>query len=262
MFFHVYLTDGFVYWTKLLLQSFKRYHGIEIPFVLSTRNLSKKQINELKKIYKNVYIHNQELNFNDMSRRTGKTIKELKQYKYNVEYLNSKTKGFTLWKQLISVEDRYRNSIIEAMNLYKDQDYMIHIDSDMFIRSDLTDLFTLVRNNDVTINFRLKEKLHRKVFGNLIGFALNDKTQLFMEVWKRHIDKLDIKDKPKNYGQTSFYYTYKELEHSGIKWGNIPTYYVGRKNEKKSLIWSGNSNGSMGKKLNYKMCMEDFNEKK
>ena len=152
----------------------------------------------------------------------------------------SHRKGNVVWKQYISVEDRYRNSIVEAMKYSQGEEFMMHIDSDSYIRKSLDPLFNLIMKNDVTLIFRLdRPKLNRKIFGTLSGYKLGTKADLFMKTWIKHIDAIPLRKKPIGYGQTSCYLAYENLENS-LKWGRIPKFWVKSDLNKRSLIWSGN----------------------
>jgi hypothetical protein len=241
MLIHTYFTDGFINFGKVFIESFKSFHGEEMPMVVTTRNLSPIQIAEIKGMYKNLIVLNEEIDMKTISGRTKRDIKTLKRYKYEIEYEHINGRGNVVWKQYISVEDRYRNSIVEAMKYSQGEKYMMHIDSDSYVRKSLTPMFNLIMKNDITLIFRLdRPKPNRKIFGSLSGYKLGRKADLFMKTWIKHIDAIPLRKKPIGYGQTSCYLAYKDLENSNIKWGVIPKVWVKSDLNKKSLIWSGN----------------------
>ena len=257
MIIHSYLTDGLFGWAKIFVESFKFYHGIEHKIFLSTRDLNEKQEDELNSLYSNLHIKNKPLNLKQIADRARMPIEKIKQLKDHIEH-NAVTKNTFIWKQAISVEDRYRTSILEAMKEHPNEDYLIHFDIDMYFRVHLKQLFDIVRENDISIKFRLKSKINRKVMGGLIGFKLNKKTRKFMDRWIYHIDALPLYKKPIGYGQTSFYLAYCDLKYD-LKWGHVPSKFISPRFEDTDVIWSGNS--KRGKVQNLKICYKDFKEK-
>jgi len=261
MLIHSYFTDGLFEYACLLIESFKYHNGEDMKFVLTTRDLNEEQIEYLNKIYKNIDVINNPLDYERVSRMTGMSKEDIIMCKNQVEKRATRSGNAEFmarmikWKQFASIEDRYRDSIIEVMQKYKDEDFLMHLDADMYIRKPLDDLFNLIRNNDFTITFRLKEKPHRRVFGCLLGVGINDRGTTFMKAWRKRIDNVHFKKKPKGYGQTSCYLAFMDLKDSGLKWGNIPEEYIGKRNEKNAPVWSGNL-GS--KKNNMESGWNDF----
>jgi hypothetical protein len=242
MVIHSYLTDGFFSFGKSLLLSFKRHHGEEIPFLLSTRNLSKAQIDELHRCYKRLFIFNAEIDMVWLSKETGIDIKTLLKYKWQVENIYVKPES-TIWKQFISVEDRYKNAVYEAYNMAPN--FLIHMDVDSLINRPLDPLFDIVKDHDVSAIFRLGHHLDRmKVFGCLMGFRVGQPAYTFLETWRKNIDAISLVRKPRGYGQTSFYHTYQELKGSGISWGRIPRSFVQPGAASNALILQGNNGKS------------------
>ena len=258
MIIHSYLTDGLYGWAEIFVKSFRFYHGDEHKIFLSTRDLTLEQIDRLLSLYPNLHISNKSLNLRNIARRAKVSVEKIKELKKYIEN-NAVTKNTFIWKQAISVEDRYRNSIIEAMRAYPDEDFLIHFDIDMYFRIQLDQLFEIVRSNDISIKFRLKSKMSRKVMGGLIGFKLNNKTKKFMQRWIYHINALPLYKKPLGYGQASFYLAYCDLKDE-LKWGHVPSKFISPRFAETDVIWSGNS--KRGKVRNLKICYNDFKEKK
>ncbi len=257
---HTYLTDGMFEWGRFLLETFKYYHGESIPFILTTRDLTTRQFITLNTTYKTAIVLNKSLDIDDMSIRTNVSKEKLLKYKKEIETDHIKDKGTTLWKQLISVEDRYRNSILEAMDVSElGYRYMLHMDVDMYIRGNLRELFRLIAQHDISIRFRHKSKPNRKVQGGIIGFRLGDKAQEFMRKWIHYIDLINIKDKPAGYGQTSFYLAYKDLK-DRYSWGDVPLKFISPHLRPDDVIWSANS--TKGKDKNLEIFKKDFEELK
>lgn len=262
MLIHTYFTDGFFGFGKVFIESFKKFHGDQMPMVVTTRNLTESQIKEIKSMYKNIIVLNKHIEINKISKRTGINIKTLQRYKYEIEFEHiKKNKGNVVWKQYISVEDRYRNSIIEAMKYADNEKFMMHIDADSYIRKSLDPLFELIMKNDITLIFRLERpKLNRKIFGSLSGYRLGEKAIRFMKTWIKYIDAIPLNKKPVGYGQTTCFYAYNDLKDSDIKWGKIPRRWVKSNLNEKSLIWGGNH--SRGKTKTVKIFENDLRNRK
>jgi len=255
---HSYLTDGLYGWAEIFVKSFRFYHGDEHKIFLSTRDLTLEQIDRLLSLYPNLHISNKKLDLNKISERAKLSVKQILKLKKHIEN-NAVTPSTVIWKQAISVEDRYRNSIVEAMKAYPNEDFLIHFDIDMYFRTHLEQLFKIIRNNDISIKFRLKSKMSRKVMGGLIGFKLNKKTMKFMYRWIYHIDALPLYKKPLGYGQASFYLAYSDLKDE-LEWGHVPSKFISPRFADTDVIWSGNS--KRGKVKNLQICYKDFKEAK
>ena len=258
MIIHSYLTDGFYGWAEIFLKSFFYHHGDEHKIFLSTRDLKNKQVNILRSLYPNIQIINKQLDINNISKRAKLPKEKILELKNNIEN-GAVNKNNFIWKQAISVEDRYRNSILEAMRYNPDQDYLVHFDIDMYFRKNLEELFNIVKNNDISIKFRLNSKINRKVMGGLIGFKLSQQTDRFMINWIKYIDRVPLYEKPIGYGQTSFYYSYLDFKNK-LDWGNIPGKFISPRFLDTDVVWSGNT--VAGKTKNLKRCYQDFKEMK
>ena len=254
MIIHSYFTNGFYGWAEIFLKSFRYHHGSEHRIFLSTRDLTSVQVNNLKRLYPNIQIINRQLNLKRIARRANLTVEKLVDLKNHIEHGAVNNKTF-IWKQAISVEDRYKTSILEAMRYNPREKYLIHFDIDIYFRKNLKELFDIVTNNDISIKFRLKSKVNRKVMGGLIGFRQCTKTKKFMRRWIYHIDKIPLYLKPMGYGQTSFYYAYLEFK-DRMKWGDIPGKFISPRFLDNDVIWSGNTKDGKTKNLQY--CLEDF----
>jgi hypothetical protein len=239
---HTYFTDGFYKFGKIFIESFKSFHGEEMPMIATTRNLTDEQIAEVESMYKNVTVLNRKINMKSVSKRAKQNINTLLKYKQQIEYVHIRRRsGNVVWKQYISVEDRYKTSILEAMGYAQGEEYMMHIDADSYIRKSLDPIFDIIKKNDVSLIFRLdRPKKNRKIFGTLSGYKLGGKATRFMNKWVEHIDAVPLHLKPVGYGQTSCYYAYRDLKGSNIRWGTIPKSWVNSSLNKNSLIWSGN----------------------
>ncbi len=238
MLIHSYMTNGFFNFGKALLLSFKHFHGESMPFLFTTRDLSEEQIDELYSLYDNLIVHNDQIDMEALSEKTGIGVKRLRKLKWQVENIYVKRES-TVWKQFISVEDRYRNSLQDAFNICGNA--FIHMDADSLIINPLDSLFRLVEHNDVSLIFRPNHALRFKIFGCLMGFKFGSNAYDFLKVWEKHIDAVPLVKKPRGYGQTSCWKAYCELEDSAIKWGKIPGRFVHPRQNDRALILQGNN---------------------
>jgi|GEM_PF-3324119 len=257
MIVHSYFTDGMYDWAVLFLQSFKRHNGEIHPVVFSSRDISAEQIAALKAIYGNLEVRNRQIDYRALSERTGETIADLRRMKQETEH----GKFALLWKQFISVEDRYRDSIVDVMKDHADggHSHLMHIDIDMYFRDKIDPLRDIIESHDISILFRseAEEKFaqeNRKVLGSLIGFRLGAEVMAFMEAWRRHIDSLPLVEKPVGFGQTSFYRAHLDMK-DRFDWGNIPPEYADPSRRPTAPIWAGNRGA---KDSNLRLCQIDF----
>jgi len=234
MILHTYLTDGFIDWGELFIKSFRFYHGEDIPILLDARDLNDSQIKRLYQAGKNIKVNNKEIPYKELSKRLNLPINKIKKAKQNIE--KGKQKGAVFWKQYISVEDRYRNTIPEVVkqHLNSSHSHLLHMDIDMYFNKPAYPIFELVEKNDISIRFRPrirnkhaknqhksdKRPPKRCVLGNIIGFKLDPSVLDFFEVWSKHIDKIPLQKKPAGYGQESFWYSFLETKNK-YKWGNL-----------------------------------------
>lgn len=259
MLIHTYFTDGYYQFGKIFIKSFKKLHGETNRLVVTTRDLSEIQITELKTIYSNIIILNKKINMKRISKLAKKDVKTLLKYKRDTE-LGRLSKKNIVWKQYISVEDRYRDSILEAIQYAEGEKFMMHIDADSYIEKNLEPIFDVIMKNDISLLFRLhKAQLNRKIFGCLSGYKLGEKTFEFLECWKKYIDKIPLYNKPVGYGQKTCYLAYKELQRN-IEWGHIPAKWVSKKLKAETLIWVGNQ--GKGKQKTIKIFENELRSKK
>lgn len=262
MIIHSYFTDGLYRWAVLFLKSFRKFHDEDIKIIFTTKDLDFDKRNLLKSLYPSLEIRNQQIDYQDFSVRTKKNIEEIKQMKHDTEHGSFSV----LWKQFISVEDRYRKSIIDVIEDYiqTEHTHMLHLDIDMYFRGNIGELFKIIESNDISIFFRSKtDKKYknecRRVLGSVIGFKLEEKIKGFMDVWFKHIDSIPLIEKPRAFGQTSFYRAFLETQHK-FKFGNIPIKYSDPIQNDDAVIWAGNKGDKdRNLKLFEKHFIENFN---
>jgi hypothetical protein len=257
MVIHTYLTDGFFPWSIIFVKSLIRFHK-DLPIFIDTRNLTQNQCNELLSMSDNIEIENKKIDLEYFKNCTNLNNDQITQYKKEVETDRS-YESSVVWKQFISVEDRYRLSLPAIFNKLKDNDIVIHFDIDMYIRQPLDELFSIAEKNDVCIRFRNEVSKKRfKVLGNIISFKVGKNTRQFINKWCYYIDKVPLIKKPIAYGQKSFYLSYLDFKDI-LSWGGIPEKFSDHKFDKKSIIWTANDK-HLGKTKVLDICWEDFNK--
>jgi len=255
---HTFSTDGFFPWAEIFVLSFRRYHN-DMPIFITTRNLSHDQILKLENLSNDIVVENDKLDVDKFLRETGISKINMSKYKKEVE-TNRSYKRSVIWKQFISVEDRYRRVVPDMISRLDEGDILLHFDVDMYIRGGLNELFSIVEDNDVSIRFRPETKRKRfRVLGNIISFKVSEGTKKFLRCWHKYIDDIPLIKKPANYGQASFYYAYLDMKND-LKWGSIPPKFSDHKLNRGSLIWTGNDK-YIGKTKILSKCYEDYNRK-
>lgn len=247
MFIHTYTTNGYIDWLVFFLKTLKHNHGEEWKVIIDGRDLNEDNINLIKKTYNNIEIKNKKIDYNKLINVSGLTKEEILQEKERVEKDKSiNKKKNIIWKQYISVEDRYRNSIIETINENKDEDYIFHFDADTYVRKPIWPLIDLVYKNDISTIFRdqywkSKKKYWKSVQGCFMAFKICPEINYFFDTWINIIDSVPLKKKPANFGQISFYKAYLKTKDKYL-WGRVPKpWFVnkGGKNYKDCMIWTG-----------------------
>jgi hypothetical protein len=220
----MYSTDGYIRCVKSFIKSFKRYHNEDIKIILTLRNVSQSEIEKLHAMYNNLHIFNNDIDYHQVATDLGISVEEYKRSKRVFEFRDTTPRDFgkhnLLYKQYISVNDRYRNSIKEAFSVCKEDDLLIHFDADTIIKANISGMIKYMKRYDVCIKFRHKAVLRSKVLGSLISFKVNKKSNNFLDTWVKHIDAVLLHNRPKKYGQTSFYYTYADLKNN-MKFGDL-----------------------------------------
>jgi hypothetical protein len=270
MLIHSYLTNGkpLIDFAILFLQSFKRFNGEKYRILFEGRDLRDKQISEIKSVYDNLEIINRNIDYEMVSKKLGVSVKKVHVMKEacEIKKRNVGPSGAVPWKQFISVEDRYRNSLKVGFEYCKENNinYMIHFDIDTAFYNPITPIVEIIKKHDVTLQFREGSVITRRIVGGFLGFKINDNSFKFLNKWIEYIDKIELKDKPKGYGQLSLYYTHQDMVDK-IDIGKIPSFWsVSRKEfntrNKKNLIILNGCKGN--KKTNIVEFRKFLKEKK
>ncbi len=264
MLIHSYLTNGniLVDFAILFLESFKKWNNENHRILFEGRDLSNAQIKRIKSNYKNIEIINRKIDYNHLSNVLKVPVPIIEKMKINCETKeqNVGTSGCVPWKQFVSVEDRYRNTLKNGLNYCKENDinHMVHFDIDTCFYSSLEPIEKIVEKHDVTLQFRSKRnrRLQKtRILGGFLGFKCNENSYQFVDKWIEIIDKISLKNKPKGYGQLSLYKTYNSMVDK-IDIGEIPIdWSATRKNakswvkQKKNLIILNGSKGNKSRNI-------------
>ena len=264
--FYAFFSDGLYEFAETFLDSLKFHHGDDIYLILETLDLSDSQVIRLKSSYGNLDLRNRPIDMERYAQILGVDTETVHRWKNEVENIVTSDENYH-WKILMSVEERYRNVPRIAKEAraagYK---ILLHTDIDMYFRKPLDDFIDIVRSHDVSIKFREESHKHTQVYGACMGFSLNDKSEKFLESWANQIDSIAPKNKPRGFGQISFYRAY--LEHKETcNWGRFELLHKSLEFSKgrnpDADIWVGNSNqGRNRKSRTASIFAEDLKEMK
>jgi len=221
---HMYSTDGYVRCVESFIDSFKQFHGMDMTIILTLRYVDESAVNDLYDRYSNLIIINEVADYKEDANILGISVENFKRSKKVLEQRDAVPRNYgnynLLFKQFISVNNRYRNSIIKAMEKCDSKCLLVHFDADTIIKSNLVSMFNYMNQYDVCIKFRPKAPLNSKVLGSLISFKVNEKSKKFLNTWIKYIDSVPLKNREKKYGQISFYYAYRDMK-AHMKFGNL-----------------------------------------
>lgn len=257
MIIHAYFTDGYFDWAKLFVESFAFHNDNNYKIILHSKDLKESQINELYKLYNNLEVRNEKINWDDLEKKSGISKKNLKQFKSKTEK-EKVNQNIKVWKLMIAGDDRIK-TIYNLLKETPENDHVAHFDIDTYITGNLEDLFNFVKENDFCTIYRIKKQIrkrglvrpHRATLINFMGFTVNKKSKKFMKTWINYIDKVHPAERTKGYGQTSCYYAYLDMiKNKDFKTGDI----------KKYRNWASAQKG--GKNMLYEKYRKDFEERK
>ena len=105
MIIHSYVTDGFYSFAETLLESFKAQHGDHIRFLLHSKDLTEKQILDLKNRYKELTVINSVTDWEWLQEKTKMNKQQLLKGKQQVEKFGNRymSRMFSHWKHYISI---------------------------------------------------------------------------------------------------------------------------------------------------------------
>jgi len=259
---NAYFTDGYIEWAKLFIKSYTYHNGEDDKMIICSRNLNSEQQVEIFGLRNNIEVRNINLDFNKLSKKAKVNKNQLLEFKKQVETV--KVSGNNkVWKLMIAGDDRIK-SIYNIMNneIYEGSN-LIHFDVDMYVTGKITKIIDIAENNDVSTIFRIEKQMrrrgkvfreHRAVLINIQTYKINERSRKFVKRWIKYIDDIPPIKRPKGYGQTSYYYAWKDLNKE-VDFGHIPREYQSFGSRKNSFLWTANM-GSKSERL--KECQNHF----
>lgn len=218
---HTYFTEGYARHGMKFVNSFCSLHK-DWPVLVSGRGLTPPVVHMLARMGK-VTINNQHLDVYDMTEETQENLFTLHDYEESV--INREPPGKNLlWKLYISVKDRYRRSIEEALSYGSS---VLHFDADTLVKKSLDPLFKIINRHDICIKFKNYECKQGQVLGSLISFKNTSQTRKFLEVWHSIIDSAKVHEMSRGFGQKSFYSAYLKTR-DFVNFGRIPDSFIKR----------------------------------
>jgi len=211
---HTYCTQQYFRHTVKFIESFRSFHGTGI--FVSSRGLGSDQVHALIRL-DNVIVNNQHLDVHDMTEETRTNLAVLHDYEKSIANREPPGKNL-LWKLYISVKDRYRRSIDEALAFGHN---ILHFDADTLVKQPLDPLFKMIKRHDICIKFKDYDCKLGGVVGNLISFQNKPQTREFLNTWYDIIDKVKVHEMPRGFGQMSFYQAYRK-NRDLVNFGRIP----------------------------------------
>ena len=210
-----FATQGYLPWLELLLESLRVHSGERLDVRADTLNLSREEVDRIESKYTNVELRNEHLSDAAIAGELGISGEELAAWKGEIEDGRVSERNF-LYKVYISVNRRYRaldKVIAEAKQ--GGYDVLVHTDSDLYVRSDLSAsaLIESAQQHDVSFYVNENSLLHtRKVLGAFLCFNLNGNIDDFVRVWMGEIDRVPFFDRWKGFGQSVLWYAMNSVD--------------------------------------------------
>lgn len=240
---HTFLTEGFMGWGELFLESLRIHHGEAIRVRVDGCNLTNDNIALLKKIYSNIEVHNKLIDMDAAASECNVSLNTFHEWRESIER-GEVTPTNYLYKIFISVNQRYRN-MDKVIDYARESGYglLLHSDADIYFRDSMDNLFEIIENHDFTILFRDRQEHRLKVLGGLLGFNLNNNIDHFIEIWMSEIDKVPFKERWMGFGQSVLWFALQKCNELDVAdLGTIdkaPKFSKAFEAEKE--IWLGNS---------------------
>jgi hypothetical protein len=214
---HSYVTDGYMDYAELFLESLKIAYNEEIHVKIDSCNLSEDKIDRLRKIYNNIDIRNKNIDYEILSNNLNVELKTVLRWKKEIEMSRTTEKNY-LFKVFISVDQRYR-SLDKVIDEAKKEnyDYLLHLDIDIYFRKKFIEkLITTMKNFDLGVYFNNSNEHAKKYWGGFICFNLKGSLDSFVHRWMSEIDKYPLQQRWKGFGQSVLYYAIENDEYLKI----------------------------------------------
>lgn len=239
-----YFTETYIKWADVFLGSLKKSNGEKYKVILNTRNLTQKQINYLKFLYKNIEINNEQLTLEKLSKRHNVPIEDLRESREDCNNPKRKTGKFRLWMNIIADDDRI-NAFYNIVRNCKTDEIFLQMDIDIMIRDNLivmekeavkydVGLSSRWRGNIYTVNTNVPlDREDSMINIGVLTFKNNKNGIKFLKEWTDNINNIPVKNRKGKWGQTAIFRAFRELKDSGISY-----WRVGFQEDGKDAAWN------------------------
>jgi hypothetical protein len=243
-----YCTDNYHRWAVLFLKSWNATNDRTEKIHISTLNLSECQIDELKSLYRNVIISNENIDYNEICDKLNMSKGQFDICRNNIKE-GFRGQGPNRTVMTFFAVDKRVKSIQDTMNKYKDEEYFIQCDIDLLFRKPIE---TINMDYDAGLRFKLhRERECRKINIGFMFLKNNEKTVKLVDDWIDVVNsvpllKRDTTDGNKQlWGQYTFYQAYG-MNEDNLHCFTISDSYFDNQYNNSSVVWSANRklNGS------------------
>jgi hypothetical protein len=246
---HAYCTDGMFELAKTFTESYFLFNQ-DIPLYLDTRGFTDDQLAQVVKLCPpegQLTVSNRDIDYNELSQKTGLNVPTLKRYKAEVENrfglpANQLDMNAKVWKLLHAGEARIKSMYVQL----KQRDAVIQFDIDTLFRGNINVLKDLSIRYDFTAKLRLNSNQKMAISIGLVTYQNTRATCDWIDQWISIIDSMPPVQRPLGFGQISCYNAFKIHQNKlkyldliknypqfGIPWNNAPT----------DTIWTANTHG-------------------
>lgn len=262
-----FCTDNFYEWAVLFLKSWKATNDPNEKIHISTLNFSEQQIENLKKIYDNLIISNEMMDFTDIRERLGMTELEFEMARHGVKNGARNINKNRYIMNLFAVDKRVE-SIWRTINTHGDEPYYIQCDVDLLFRKPISHRLIPTWSLGVDAGLRFKpavEKICGKINIGFMWLKNNVKTLKLVNDWWDVVNSVpneerDIEDKDKyRWGQWTFYQAY-EKNKDNLNCFTIGDGYFDAQYRDESPVWSANKRIRGSKVNTYEYLKTEYEE--
>jgi hypothetical protein len=263
-----FCTDNYFRWAVLFLRSWKATNDNNETIHISTLNFNQRQIDDLKTLYENLIISNENMDFRDHIEKLDMTPAEFDYARHGVkEGVRNVGKNRHIMN-LFSVDKRVE-SIWRTVNKYKDEPYFIQTDIDLVFRKQLWPyLKAAVNKHGYDTGLRFKpdfenmERICKRINIGFMWLNNNKKSIKLVNDWYNIVNSVpneerDIEDPNKNqWGQYTFYKAF-EINRDDLKCFTISDSYFDAQHNEKSFVWSANRRIRGNKTNTYELLKQE-----
>ncbi len=227
--FHTVLTLGFIEFMEPWIKSHINYGCIIIHFVgtKAELNIANKKLEWIKGKVLIIFVNIEDEISSLDERSPGSKIllqstqgigrKICENYSVNSGHKSkSDLELSVIWKQLISVEIRYRSLIKIAYEKCAEMGckFLIHSDSDMMLVGNINNIVNSSKCKDIGLvikdNYETSNQF-RKILGCLLVLRVADKSKRYLQELETAIDRQNFLCQPKGFGQKALFEAWQSL---------------------------------------------------